>query len=635
MKAPLGSTVLEATKAAGVDLTSICGGAGKCGKCRIIIEDGISNVNSLTEIEYKFLSNSDISAGYRLACQTVIKGPLLIRIPEESRTGRQRLQVEGVETPVALEPVIKKYFVEVPMPSLQDIRSDVDRLLDALRGKYGLKNLAVDYGVLLDLPSVLRESEWKVTAVVSGETTVISVEPGDTTKRLFGCAFDIGTTKIAGYLLDLNNGSVLAVDSLMNPQVSYGEDVISRITYASKGYSELTELQRAVISGINQILGNLMDKTGVNPEEIYEMTVVGNTAMHHLFLGICPKYVALSPYPPVIKHSVNVKAKDLAVKINQNGNIHILPLIGGFVGADTVAVILATKIHERDDLCMALDIGTNTEVVLGNKDGILACSCASGPAFEGAHIKHGMRAASGAIEKIRINLDSLEVEYQTIDGVKPRGICGSAMVDAIAEMLKAGLIDIFGTFNKNISSTRLRRGNAGYEFVLAWGNETATGSDIVVTQKDIREIQLAKAAIHTGCMILMEKMGVREKDISTLFIAGAFGSYIDPKNARTIGMYPEIPLSRVKIVGNAAGTGARMALVSGSMRRKAEEISRRVKYVELGAEQDFQAEFLNSHLIPYADLERYPETIEELRKLGREIKKPPIIFNRWTKTSKV
>ncbi|MEM3479977.1 MAG: ASKHA domain-containing protein, partial [Candidatus Bathyarchaeia archaeon] len=536
VKVPLGSTVLEAAKAASVDLTSICGGAGKCGKCRIIIEDGISNVNSLTEIEYKFLSNSDISAGYRLACQTVIKGPLLIRIPEESRTGRQRLQVEGVETPVALEPVIKKYFVEIPMPSLQDIRSDVDRLLDALRGKYGLKNLAVDYGVLLDLPSVLRESEWKVTAVVSGETTVISVEPGDTTKRLFGCAFDIGTTKIAGYLLDLNNGSVLAVDSLMNPQVSYGEDVISRITYASKGYSELTELQRAVISGINQILGNLMDKTGVNPEEIYEMTVVGNTAMHHLFLGICPKYVALSPYPPVIKHSVNVKAKDLAVKINQNGNIHILPLIGGFVGADTVAVILATKIHERDDLCMALDIGTNTEVVLGNKDGILACSCASGPAFEGAHIKHGMRAASGAIEKIRINLDSLEVEYQTIDGVKPRGICGSAMVDAIAEMLKAGLIDIFGTFNKDISSTRLRRGNAGYEFVLAWGNETATGSDIVVTQKDIREIQLAKAAIHTGCMILMEKMGVREKDISTLFIAGAFGSYIDPKNARTIGM---------------------------------------------------------------------------------------------------
>ncbi|MEM2029443.1 MAG: ASKHA domain-containing protein, partial [Candidatus Bathyarchaeia archaeon] len=404
VKVSLGSTVLEAAKAASVDLTSICGGAGKCGKCRIIIEDGISNVNSLTEIEYKFLSNSDISAGYRLACQTVIKGPLLIRIPEESRTGRQRLQVEGVETPVALEPVIKKYFVEIPMPSLQDIRSDVDRLLDALRGKYGLKNLAVDYGVLLDLPSVLRESEWKVTAVVSGETTVISVEPGDTTKRLFGCAFDIGTTKIAGYLLDLNNGSVLAVDSLMNPQVSYGEDVISRITYASKGYSELTELQRAVISGINQILGNLMDKTGVNPEEIYEMTVVGNTAMHHLFLGICPKYVALSPYPPVIKHSVNVKAKDLAVKINQNGNIHILPLIGGFVGADTVAVILATKIHERDDLCMALDIGTNTEVVLGNKDGILACSCASGPAFEGAHIKHGMRAASGAIEKIRINL---------------------------------------------------------------------------------------------------------------------------------------------------------------------------------------------------------------------------------------
>ncbi|MCX8171158.1 MAG: ASKHA domain-containing protein, partial [Candidatus Bathyarchaeota archaeon] len=546
IKVPLGNTILEAAKAAGVDLTSICGGLGKCGKCRIMIEDGISNTNPLTEHERKILSDLDISFGYRLACQTIVKGPLLVRIPEESRTGRQRLQVEGIETPVNPEPIIEKYFVELPIPSLQDIRSDVDRLLDTLNEKYGLEKLSIDYSVLLNLPSILRESGWKVTVTVLDRRTVISVEPGDTTKRLFGCAFDIGTTKIAGYLLDLNVGTVLAVYSLMNPQVSYGEDVISRIAYASKGSSELVELQKTVINGVNQILKELTDKTGIHLEEIYEMTVVGNTAMHHLFLGICPKYVALSPYPPVTKRSIDVKAKDLGVEINKNGNVHLLPLIGGFVGADTVAVILATKIYERDDLCMALDIGTNTEVILGNKDEMLACSCASGPAFEGAHIKHGMRAASGAIEKVKINIDSLEIEYKTIDGVKPRGICGSAMIDAVAEMFKAGLIDVFGAFNKSISSKRLRIGDDGYEFVLAWKNETATGNDIVITQRDIREIQLAKAAIHAGCMILMEKMGVREADISTLFIAGAFGSYIDPKSARTIGMYPEIPLNRVK-----------------------------------------------------------------------------------------
>lgn len=628
VKVPFGSTVLDAAKAASVDLTSICGGIGKCGKCRIIIDGGLNNVNPLTEIERNLLSDSEISANYRLACQTIIRGPLLVRIPEESRTGRQRLQVEGVETPVSLEPAIKKYFVELPTPNLQDVRSDADRLLDTLKEKYGLEDLAVDYDVLIDLPSVLRKGGWRVTVAVFKGRRVISVEPGDTTKRLFGCALDIGTTKIAGYLLDLNTGFVLAVDSLMNPQISYGEDVISRINYASKGSGELAEMQKLVIGGINQILRRLVNKTGVSPEEIYEMTAVGNTAMHHLFLGICPKYVALSPYPPVTKRSIDIKARDLGVEINRNGNIHVLPLIGGFVGADTVAVILATRIYEMDDICMALDIGTNTEVVLGNRDKLLACSCASGPAFEGAHIKHGMRAASGAIEKVKINPENLEVEYQTIDGVKPRGICGSAMIDSVAEMFKAGLIDVFGTFNKNISSERLRVGGDGYEFVLAWGNETATGSDIVITQRDIREIQLAKAAIHAGCTILMRKMGVRESDISTLFIAGAFGSYIDPKSARTIGMYPEIPLSRVKVVGNAAGTGARMALVSKPIREKAEEISRKVNYIELGAERDFQAEFFNSHLIPYADLSRYPETMEELKKLGRDIEKPPIIFNR-------
>jgi len=621
-----GNTVLDAAKVVGVDLTSICGGKGVCGKCRIIVEQGMDNVGSITNVERKLLRETEISSGYRLACQTVVLGPLVIRIPEESRTGKQRLLVEGIKTLAPIEPCVKKYFVKLPRPNLLDIRSDVDRLLDALRDTYGFNGLRLRYDVLKRLPFILRDGNWEVTAIVWDNSIIIDVEIGDTSERTFGFAVDVGTTKIAGYLMDLNTGNVLAVDSLMNPQIPYGEDVISRITYASRGEKELKELQQVLIDGVNQILKSLLDKTGVSSNEVYEMTVVGNTAMHHLFLGISPKYVALAPYQPVVKGSVNVKARDIGVNINPCSNIHFLPVIGGFVGADAVADILATELHSRDELCMILDIGTNTEVILGNKYSMLACSCASGPAFEGAHIKFGMRAASGAIESVKINPETFDVEYKTIDGVKPRGICGSAIVDAVAEMLKAGIIDVYGTFNSDLDSPRIRQGEDGLEFVLAWSHETAIGREIVITQRDIREIQLAKAAIHTGCTILMKKMKISEESIDLLFIAGAFGSYINPESARTIGMYPEVPLSKVRVVGNAAGTGARMALISKSIRLKAEEISRRVNYVELGAEPDFQNEFLNSQFIPYADLTKYPETTSILEKLGRRIKKPPIIF---------
>lgn len=626
VKCPTNMTVLEAAKAVGVDITAVCGGLGRCGKCRVIIEAGGESLDPATEAERNLLSETELSMGYRLACQVLVRGDLVVRIPEESRTGRQRLLIEGIEVPVKLEPYVRKYFVEIPKPSLLDLRSDAERLLDTLKEKYGLDGLIIEPFVLQELPSALREADWKATVVIWNNKFIIGVEPGDTTNRNFGCAVDIGTTKIAGYLLSLNSGLLLAVDSLMNPQAIYGEDVISRITYVSKGAKELRALQRTVVDGINKILENLMDKTGVRPDEVYEMTVVGNTAMHHIFLGINPRYVALAPYPPVIRGSVDVKARDIGVKINPNGNVHMLPVIGGFVGADAVAVILATKLYEADDICMALDIGTNTEVILGNKELLMAASCASGPAFEGAHIKYGMRAATGAIESIKIDPETLEVEYKTIDNVKPRGICGSAIIDAIAEMLKAGIIDFSGAFNREIKSPRLRLSENGFEFVIAWSDETAIGKDITITQKDIREIQLAKAAIHTGCTILMRKMGIRESDISAFFLAGAFGTYINPESARIIGMYPEIPLNRVHVVGNAAGTGARMCLVSKSMRRKVEEIHRIVKYVELAAEPDFQAEFLNSQFLPYADFSRYPETISMLKRLGRNIREPPFIF---------
>ncbi|MEM4447413.1 MAG: ASKHA domain-containing protein [Candidatus Jordarchaeales archaeon] len=619
-----GGNLLEIAKLVGVDITSVCGGRGTCGKCKVVIEENRGNVSPLTAKEGKILSPSEVAKGYRLACCTFVGGQVVVKVPEESRTGRQRLQVEGVETPVALNPPVCKYFLKLPKPSLSDPKPDAEILLGELRRQGVGRDVEIDFHVLQTLPVALRKKDWSVT-VVMWNGRVIGVEPGDTTRRAFGYAVDIGTTKLAGYLLDLLTGKVVAVESMMNPQISYGEDVIARITYASKGLREQRRLQKVVISAINKMLDSLLNKTGVKRGEVYEMVAVGNTAMHHLALGICPKYLALSPYTPANRRGVNVAARNLGVRINPNGNVYFLPIIGGFVGADTMGVLLATGMYKRDEMCLAIDIGTNTEVLLGNKDEILACSCASGPAFEGAHIKHGMRAATGAIEKIKID-EKFEVKYETIDGEKPRGICGSAMIDFLAEALKAGLIDFTGVFNREISSDRLRSGERGLEFVVAWGEETFTGEDIVITQNDIKEILLAKAAIHTGISILMKKKGLTERDIDVFFVAGAFGSYINPENARIIGMYPELPLERVRVVGNAAGTGARMALCSRDVRETAETLVGKVKYVELAAEAGFQAEFLNSYFLPHADLSRYPETSDLLRKLGRYPKRPPVCF---------
>jgi uncharacterized 2Fe-2S/4Fe-4S cluster protein (DUF4445 family) len=618
--------VLEAAKLVGADLASVCGGKGDCGKCRVIVERQGENVGALSSVEKSLLSEKDLSEGYRLACCTPVLSSIIVKIPENSRTGRQRLQIEGIETPVVLEPFVEKYFLELSRPSLQDPKPDVERLLDGLQSQKGLRNLKIDFAVLQSLPSILRDSDWKVTVVLFQKETIIAVEPGDTANRIFGYALDIGTTKLAGYLLDLKSGKVVAVESSMNPQIPYGEDIITRIAYSMKGSKEQLELQQSVVNSVNTILRQLVERADVKNNEVYEAVAVGNTAMHHLFLNICPRFLALSPYPPAIRRGIDVKPSSIGVSINPNGNIHVLPVIAGFVGADTVADILATETYKRSELCLAFDIGTNTEVFLGNKDEILACSCASGPALEGAHVKHGMRAATGAIEKVTIDPNTFAVRYWTVDDAKPCGICGSAMVDILAEMLKAGVIDVMGMMNRNLASERLRAGPAGLEFVLAYKDETATAEDIVFTQKDIMEIQLAKAAIHTGTVTLMRKKGVVEADVDILFIAGAFGSYIDPENARIIGMYPEIPLEKVRVVGNAAGTGARMALASKVSRAAAEEISGKVKYVELAGEASFQAEYLNSYALPHADLSKYPQTSEILKTLGKYPEKSPFYF---------
>jgi len=621
-----GSTLLEAVKLAGVDLTTICGGKGKCCKCKVVIEEQKGNVSPLSDIEKKLLTDDLISAGYRLACFTAVYGPVTVRIPDESRTGKQRLQVEGIDTPVILDPAVSKCFLKMPAPTMDDITSDVDRVLGALEAQHGLKNLKFTYSVLPTLPILLRESNWEVTAAVWNNERIITIEKGRTLDRNFGYAVDIGTTKLAGYLLDLNTGKVVAAESLMNPQIPFGEDVITRISHAGKGLKEQNELQQVIVASLNKILERLLDKTDVKPEEVYEMVAVGNTAMHHLFLNLCPTYMGLAPYPPVVKNGINVEAKDIGMKINPNGNVLALPVIAGFVGADSVSDVLATEIYKKDELTLTIDVGTNTEIIMGNKKWMVGCSCASGPAFEGAHISNGMRAATGAIEKVKIDPVTLDVTYKTIDNAKACGICGSAIVDIPAELLKAGAIGVSGMFNKALNTPRLRHGGDMWEFVIAWKDETASGKDIVVTQKDLGEIQLAKAAIYAGVAALLEEAKITNADIKKVLIAGAFGFYIDPASARTIGMYPEIPISKVSVVGNSAGTGARMALVSREARQTCEQISRDVKYIELAKNPRFQSVYMNAYFLPNAELSKWPETCELLKMLGRYPELPPPIM---------
>ena len=566
-----------------------------------------------SESEKRAFSEEDLSIGLRLACQTTVQGSgtVIIEVPSESLMDQQKLLLKGLERKVKLTPAIRKVVVALEKPSLRDSRSDIDRLLDTLELKIGSR-LSLDYEALKKVPHVIREKNWTVTVTLWNNHEIIAVQPGQVS-GCYGFAVDIGTTKLAGYLLDLCDGEIVAYASMINPQIPFGEDVISRIRFIMEKPENLVQLQRTVTEGVNKLIEETCKKAGILTEDVYEMSFAGNTAMHHIFLGIPPNYVALMPYPAALQSSVDVKARELSLKMGSGAYIHALPTIAGFVGGDAVADVLATSIHETSEISMLIDIGTNTEIILGNKDRLVACSCASGPAFEGAHIKHGMRASTGAIEQVWIDPKTLEVGYRTIDNGQPRGLCGSAVVDVVAELLKNVLIDMSGRFNKEINTPRLRKNEKTSEFVIAWKDENSIKTDIVVTQEDIRVVQLAKAAIHTGASILMKHLGIRPDDIQKIFLAGAFGTYVDPQNAKIIGMYPDVPLDRVQFVGNTAGSGARMTLLSMEVRDLAEKIAKSVEYIELGADSSFQSEFLKATYLPHQELDRFPNVAKLLK----------------------
>jgi uncharacterized 2Fe-2S/4Fe-4S cluster protein (DUF4445 family) len=616
-----GTTILDASRQLGADVESVCGGKGTCGKCRVRIEEGyfpkygikseISSVSIIGEPSDKLLSKPQIRRNYRLACQTRIHGDIVIFVPEESRKGQQVVRKEATARDIKLKPAVKKYYVELKKATLHDSVADFERLQAELGERYKLHDLTIDFPVLRDLQSIVRQGNWKVTVSVWNRKEIISVEAGEVT-RGYGLAVDIGTTTVAGYLCDLNTGEVVATDAMMNPQVAYGEDVMSRISYSVKGKASLRQLHRVIIKGINQLAGRAAKKAGIGCSDIVDMVAVGNTCMHHIFLNIDPRYLGKTPFSPGIHHSVDIKARDLGIKIAPGAYVHVLPIEAGFVGADNVGVLIAEEPYNQDDMLLIIDIGTNGELILGNRKKLFSTSCATGPAFEGAEIRHGMRAAPGAIEKVKIDPKTKEVQFRVIGNehwnvdvgqMGARGICGSGIFDVAAQMFMAGIIDRGGRFNSRLRSDRLRRNSGEPEFVIAWTKETSIGQDIVICQKDIRAIQLAKGAMYSGARIMMNRLGIDR--IDEVILAGAFGSYIDKESAAVIGLFPDCDLEHVYAVGNAAGDGARMALLNTDKRKEADIMARQVEYVELTVEPGFHDSFTKALTLPHRE-DKFP-----------------------------
>jgi uncharacterized 2Fe-2S/4Fe-4S cluster protein (DUF4445 family) len=578
-------SLLACARNEGIGIISLCGGKGSCQSCKVQLIEG--TFSSPTPSELKAYSKKEIKEGWRLACQSYPTSDGKVGIPPTSLTTTQRVQTEGQEVGVKPEPVVVPYPVKLTTPSLKDAQADADRLLKAINRQHKLSCDTIDIGALSQLSPKLRSWGWQCRASVRGEELIAF---GPWPSRQLGLAVDLGTSKISGYLVDLESGQTLAAKGVSNPQISYGEDIISRIAYATQSAAKAAQLQRLVVSALNKLAADLGKEVKAKANDIVDAVLVGNTAMHHLLAGLPVKQLALAPFVPAVNQAIDIKASRLGLKLAPGAYLHLLPNIAAFVGADHTAVLLATIDGERE-ITIAIDIGTNTEVSLIDKDRITTTSCASGPAFEGWHIKDGMRAASGAIERLRIVNN--KVEYQTVDNAPAIGICGSGILDTVAQLYLAGVLGKGGKMDPK--HKRVRPGDKHLEFVLVGNKEKKdVKQDIVITQQDVREIQLAKAAIRTGIQALLEANGYGEEKIGKVIIAGAFGTYIDVANAIAIGMLPSLPLERFQQVGNAAGTGARLALVSRTKRAAAQKIVSRVNYIELAGVPGFSQTFMQA-----------------------------------------
>jgi len=647
---PQGISLIEASRLLGVDIEALCGEKKVCGKCVVRIEEGFfekyniqSSVTHVTdwqeEEERKFINEERQAQGYRLGCVTKLLGDVLVFVPEESRAGKQVVSKAARDIHIEYDPAVKTYYVEVDKPTFEEPTGDFERICKGLEREYGIRDLGIDIFTLRTLPVALREGDWSVTVSVWMDKEIIRVLPGKKENH-YGLAIDVGTTTVAGYFCNLATMEVIDTVSLMNPQCKYGEDVMARITFHMTSENGLQRMSDDIIEGLNWLIDQAIKNTyppkkkvkkpkgyegpdefveapeegktylRLTREDIEDITLGGNTAMHHILLQLNPEYVGLAPFPPVIHHSLDIKSRDLGIHINPSSYVFVLPNEAGFVGADNVGVLIAEEPYKHYQNQLIIDIGTNGELVLGNMHKLISSSCATGPALEGAQLSYGMRAAPGAIERIKIDPDTHEVDYKVIGRdawrkfsepkeMKAKGICGSGILDVLAELYAAGIITKSGVFSKEQKSNRFRRNpdTNQPEFVLAWAEETSIDKDVVITQKDIRQIQLAKGALHAGCKLMMRRMGLEKVDM--VKIAGAFGTHVDRTKALIMGLFPDCEIDKIQGVGNAAGDGCRAALLNRRKRIEANWCSRNVEYIELTVEKDFQQQFMEAMQLPH------------------------------------
>ncbi len=585
-RVPPGTTLFNGAHWIGLPIESTCGGRGTCGKCKIRLLDGSTEV---TPADRRLLTEAELDDGWRLACKAEAYEDAVCFVPELMHAPKAATM--GIGRFVLLEPNVHKVRLQLTEPTLEDPRSDVERLRDALDVEgYGL---TVDLPVLRTLPAALRSARFDVTAVLCGEH-LVAAEPGDTTGESYGVALDVGTTTVVATLMDLRTGAAAAVESTLNRQAPFGADVVSRIGSAMEGAETQAELQRSVLDTINEILAALYATAGTGTDRVYEMVVAGNATMLHLLLAVDPHAIAASPFVAAFRHPLDLTAAEVGIHIHPAGRIQVLPSVGAYVGADIVAGIHATGLTREPDLRLFVDVGTNGEIVLGNSERMLASSAPAGPAFEGGHIRHGVRATEGAIEGVALGQG---VGLQVIGGNVPaRGICGSGLIDAVAQLRLVGLLDASGRLATAdaASGHPLADRLVEVEGVRAFG----LADDVVLTQHDIRELQSAKGSIATGIAALMDTMDVRAEDLDQILLAGSFGTYINPESARIIGLVPPVPVERITSAGNAAGEGAKMSLLSFREREMAFELPDRVEYVELSAWPNLNDYFIAALAFP-------------------------------------
>jgi uncharacterized 2Fe-2S/4Fe-4S cluster protein (DUF4445 family) len=641
VQARAGANLMQLAAEAGVNINAPCGGEGACGKCRVIIKSGQVDCRDCSKI-----SAEDHARGYRQACQSFVLSDLEVHIPDASSLDASVLQGERhatrhavtqeIETLVSgawYNPAHQKYKVQIDSPTIEDNTSDLSRLLRALKTQHGLENISVDFFLLKRLPKIIREANWLVTVTIAqiriesqlGEHQIrcsrrpklVAVEPGDATGSHYSIAFDIGTTTLWGRLIDLNAKRSLAVASEYNSQIKFGDDVITRIVNSQKA-DGLQQLQEVVVAGLNRIISELLEKTGVERQQVSLITAAGNTTMTHLLMGLDPKYIREAPYTPVANFIPPVRALRIGLAVADYVELYTFPSVSSYVGGDIVSGVLSSGMYQRSELTLYIDIGTNGEIVVGNADWLMTASCSAGPAFEGGGLRFGMRATTGAIERYRVNPENFEpVSIITVGKAKPRGICGSGAINILAEFMKKGIIAQNGKYN-SLPTSRIRPGSDGMEYVLAYKEEADGQDDIVLTESCIDNLIRAKAAMFAGYQCLLDKVGLTFSQLDRIIIAGAFGDFIDLDEAIAIGLLPEIADEKYVFIGNGSLLGSQLVSLSSELLDDCERIAKKMTNIELSEDSSFMDKYMAGMFLPHTDGSLFPSITAEISKLKKE-----------------